>query len=319
MSKVESDRRYKITNWRDYNRSLVQRGSLTIWIEEGVTDRWYALREAGRNGHPLVYSDEVILMALTIRCVYNLPLRALEGFLCSILQIMGVHLSVPSYTQICRRTKTMGKHLKRMTKRRPTDIVFDSTGLKVYGEGEWKVRAHGVSKRRTWRKLHVAIDPASGEIVVNELTDNSAGDAPTAEGMLDKVHNNVQRVYGDGAYDSIKFRKKVHSKGAVPKVPPPRNATRSTHDEQAHHQRNGAIALINGLGGDDTARALWKKLTGYHVRSLVETTMFRYKTIFGPVLRSRSWDNQRTESSVKCLVLNRMTKLGMPCGIWVEG
>lgn len=318
MSEGLATRRYKITNWKDYNRSLVQRGSLSIWMEEGIVDSWHAPRVTKRNGHPLVYSDDVILMALTVRCVYSLPLRALEGFLRSILVIMAVELRVPSYTQICRRAKVMGKLLQRLTKRRPTDIVFDSTGLKVYGEGEWKVRTHGVSKRRTWRKLHIAIDPASGEIIVGELTDNSAGDALTAEGMLDRIHDNVRRVYGDGAYDSIKFRKKVHSKGAVPKVPPPRSAVKSESAEEAHHQRNDAIAIINGFGGDDAARALWKKLTGYHIRSLVETTMFRYKTIFGPVLQSRSWDNQCTESSLKCLVLNRMTNLGMPQGIWVE-
>jgi hypothetical protein len=318
MSKVRPTHRYKITNWKDYNKSLVLRGSLTIWIEEGITDRWHAPKEAKRNGHPLVYSDEVILMALTIRYVYNLPLRALEGFLCSILAIMGVLLNVPSYTQICRRAKTMGKHLERVTKRRPTDIVFDSTGLKVYGEGEWKVRTHGVSKLRTWRKLHLAIDPASGEIVVAKLTDNSAGDAPSAVDMLDSVHGNVQRVYGDGAYDSMNFRKKVWSKGAISKVPPPRNAVMSKSTKGAHLQRNNAIATINGLGGGDTARSLWKKLEGYHTRSLVETTMFRYKTIFGPTLRSRSWDNQQTEGILKCLTLNKMTRMGMPRGVWTD-
>ena len=174
--------------------------------------------------------------------------------------------------------------------------MFDSTGLKVYGEGEWQVRAHGASKRRTWRKLHLAIDPRSGEVLVAELTDHSKGDAQVAEGMMGKVHGNVRRVYGDGAYDSHRLRKKISDKGAEPKIPPPRNAVKGTLVDEATRKRNAAISAINGLGGDDEARALWKKLEGDHTRSRVETTMFRFKIIFGSDLRSRVWENQHTEA-----------------------
>ena len=254
-------KRYSVKNWAEYNTSLVSRGSLTIWIDDDIAEKWWASSEEKRNGHPLVYSDETILMALTIRFVYNLPLRALEGFLQSILLLLGLSLKAPCYTQICRRTKNLGKALKCLSKRRPTDIVFDSTGLKVYGEGEWKVRVHGTSKRRTWRKLHIAMDPNSGEVVLAEITENSKGDAQVAEGMMNSVPKSVQNIYGDGAYDSIGLRRKIHSKGAKPKIPPPRNAVvnREASDEAAL-ERNQAIQAIKGLGGDDSARSLWKKL-----------------------------------------------------------
>lgn len=157
-------KKYSIKNWSEYNTSLIARGSLTVWVDDDIAEKWQASNKEKRTGHPLVYSDEAILMALTIRFVYNLPLRALEGFLGSVLTILGLSLKVPCYTQICRRAKNLEKALNRLSKRRPTDIVFDSTGLKVYGEGEWKVRIHGTSKRRTWRKLHIAMDPNSGEI-----------------------------------------------------------------------------------------------------------------------------------------------------------
>jgi len=318
MPKSESKRRYRITNWAEYNRSLIERGNLTIWIDDEAAKKWLAPKEKGKNGRPKTYSDEAILIALTLRVVFKLPLRALEGFLKSVIILMQLALPVPSYSQICRRAGSLGKELKKLSRKRPTDVVFDSTGLKVYGEGEWKVRTHGVSKRRTWRKLHLAIDPSSGEILVAELTDNSKGDAQVAEGMMGKIHGNVQRVYGDGAYDSLELRKKIAAKGADPKIPPPRNAVQGDPVDEATRKRNEAISAIKGFGGDDEARALWKKLEGYHTRSLVETTMFRLKTIFDGNLRSRTWENQRAEAMVKCLVLNRMTRLGMPVGYWKE-
>ena len=126
-------------------------------------------------------------MLLLLREVYHLPLRGLQGFISSLFSFMGVRLPVPCYSQICRRAKHMKKALKRYKKRSAIDLVFDSTGLKVYGEGEWKVRKHGAGKRRTWKKLHLGIDLSTQEIVVAELTDRDGGDAATAEKMLDKI------------------------------------------------------------------------------------------------------------------------------------
>lgn len=311
-------KKYSIKNWSKYNTSLVARGSLAIWIDKDIATKWQAPIEEKRNGHPLLYSDEAILMILIIRCVYNLPLRASEGFLKSVMLFLAPSLQVPCYTQICRRAKTLGKSLKRLSRRHPTDIVFDSTGLKVYGEGEWKVRTHGLSKRRTWRKLHIAMDPNSGEIIVAKLTENSKGDAAVAKGMMSRIPENVQNIYGDGAYDSTALRKQIHAKGATPKIPPLRNAVSGKILDEAVRARNLAIKAIEGLGGDATARSLWKKLTGYHRRSLVETTMFRYKQIFGATLRSRSWDNQQVEALLKCRILNTMNNLGRPNGYWEE-
>lgn len=318
MSKSNAARRYRITNWSDYNKSLITRGSLTVWIDNKVWQRWYAPRQSKRNGHPIVYADEVFLMALTIRAVYSLPLRALEGFLQSILCLLKVDLKAPSYTQICRRSKTLGRRLKRLSQKRPTDIVFDSTGLKVYGEGEWKVRVHGKSKRRTWRKLHIGMDPDSGQILAAELTSNSEGDGAVAERLIGAMPKSVVRYYGDGAYDSIGLRRKIAGAGAIPKIAPPRNAAIGSDCDEATKLRNKAILEIHGLGGDDRARTLWKKLIGYHRRSLVETTMYRFKQTFGAVLRSRCWENQVTETNIKCLILNAMCDLSGPEGHWEE-
>lgn len=278
----------------------------------------YSYREKGR---PQIYSDDAILCALLVRTVYHLPLRALQGFLHSLTLLLNLSICVPSYTQICRRAKNLGKALKKLSNRQPCDIVFDSTGLKVYGEGEWKVRQHGTSKRRTWRKFHIGMDPDSKEIIVAELTSNGAnsGDGKVAKKLMKKVPKRVKRVFGDGAYDGIEFRREVENAGAEALVPPPRDAV--IHEDSvdpAVIKRNDAIREIMGLGGDDGARKLWKILRGYHIRSLGETTMYRIKQLTGANLRSREWDRQCTEGYVKCMVINMMTRLGMPKGLWEE-
>ncbi len=311
-------RRFRITNWSPYNASLIQRGNLNIWFSEDVIRGWRA-KSQDKNGRPFVYSDDAILAILMMRTVFRLPLRALEGFLRSLIQMRGLDVPIPSYTQISRRAKGLKKTLKRLSQRLPTAIVFDSTGLKVYGEGEWKVRMQGTSKRRTWRKLHIAVDPRSMEVVVAELTDNKAADSPIAEKLLEKCPKSVERAYGDKAYDRFRLRRRLHNLGIEAISAPSNNA--KMHRESSEggvQERNRAIMQVEGLGGDELARRLWKKLKGYHTRSLVETTMYRFKQLMGDRLQSREWDRQYVEVHVKSFVLNKMTRLGMPKGVWEE-
>jgi len=310
--------KYRIRNWPQYNKALIQRGSITLWFSEETVHKWHQTTPTGKRGRPQIYSDEAILCALLIRTVYRCPLRALQGFLASIILLLGLTISIPSYSQMCRRAKDLGKALKKLSHRRPHDIVFDSTGLKVYGEGEWKVKKHGKSKRRTWRKLHIGMDPDSGEIIVSELTENGVGggDSQTAENLINRAPKGVKRVLGDGAYDGIDFRRKIEEIGAEPLIPPPRDAVVHKVADPALIKRNHAICEIAGLGGDDEARRLWKKLKGYHRRSLAETAMYRIKQLTGSKLKSREWNRQCVEAQVKCLVINVMTRLGMPIGQW---
>jgi Transposase DDE domain len=314
----ETKGKYRIRNWSEYNKALIQRGSITLWFSEDAIDQWHKAEHTGKKGRPQIYSDEAILCALLIRAVYHKPLRALEGFLRSMVILLQLTICVPSYTQICRRAKDLGRALKKLSHGQPRDIIFDTTGLKVYGEGEWKVRQHGISKRRTWRKLHIGMDPDSGEIIVAELTSNGvgAGDGEIAEKLIEKAPKGIKRVFGDGAYDGLDFRRKIESIGAEPLIPPPRDAIVHRDVEAAVRKRDYAVLEIIGSGADDKARKLWKKLKGYHRRSLVETTMYRIKQLTGSNLRHREWSRQCTEAYIKCLVINKMTKLGMPIGEW---
>lgn len=304
--------RYRIRNWNEYNRSLIQRGSLTVWFSEDAIKKWLAPRDIGKRGRPELFSDDAILTALMIRFVFHLPLRALQGFLTSLVMILAVALPVPCYTQICRRAKSLGKELEKLSRKNISDIVIDSTGLKVYGEGEWKVRQHGISKRRTWKKIHLAVCPDSHEIVLEMLTDNKVADCEVYPKFLDALPKSVKRTFGDGAYDAKACYAANMKHGSTPIIPPDRNAVFQKEAPAYMETRNNNLLEIMGLGGDDGARKLWKKLKGYHRRSLAETAMFRFKRMLGGDLKSRIVENQRAETRAKCQALNIMTRLGMP-------
>ncbi|MGB8704746.1 MAG: IS5 family transposase [Gillisia sp.] len=308
---------YKIRNWANYNRALIQRGSINIWVEEESLEKWYSSFHTCQAGRPEKYSDDAILMLLMLREVFKLTLRSLQGFTKSLFKIMGLDLSVPSYSQVSRRAQTLQKRIRRLIKgKKSRHIIFDSTGLKVYGEGEWKVKVHGKSKRRTWRKFHIGIDAETQDILCCELTENSRGDAEVAEKMLDSFKT-VKSARGDGAYDGQRFRKKVHEKGGRCIVPPPKGATYKGADDEWEKERDQSLAAINGFGGGEDGRRLWKICSQYHRRSLVETAMFRLKRMFGDGLKSRSIGAQKTEVICKSLVINKMNKLGMPKGKWL--
>ena len=316
---MQDEPTYRIRNWPEYNRALIQRGSITIWIEENSVRNWFFLSHTCQAGRPATYSNEAMLMMLLLREVYKLTLRGLQGFVSSIFLMMGLNLPVPSYSQISRRAKLLHKQINRLVQgKKARHIIFDSTGLKVYGEGEWKMKVHGKAKRRTWRKFHIGIDAETQDILCCELTENNEGDAEVAEYMLEKLPCRVKSARGDGAYDASRCRKKVHDKGGTCIVPPPRDAAyKSTIRNVWEQERNAAIAAIQGFGGDDIGRKIWKICSGYHERSLVETAMLRVKKMFGDKLKARNLGAQKTETICKCLIINRMNKIGMPRFEWI--
>src|ERR1051325_2171007 len=162
--------RYRIRNWREYNRALVNRGRLTVWFDEQALAGWRHTAPARGPGAPRLYADLAIECALVFKSVYHLSLRAAQGFLSSVMELMTLTLPVPDYSTVSRRQGVLQRQLSPSGCNGPRHIVIDSTGLKVYGAGEWRVCKHRVSRRRTWRKLHLGIDEATKEIVAMELT-----------------------------------------------------------------------------------------------------------------------------------------------------
>jgi len=304
---------YKITNWRKYNESLVQRGSITFWFSDDVLDRWHHANDRPKVGHPFVYSDAAIECLLALRELFQLPYRQTEGLGRSLAQLMQVEIPIPDYTSLAKRAAEIGISLDVSKHTGPIDVVVDSTGLKVFGEGEWKMRNHGKSKRRTWRKLHLAVNPETQEIEAEVLTENSGHDADQVEDLLDQITAPMDAFYGDGAYDQWKVYGTLETKGIRPIIPPRRNAKIKQHGNSSGSPlpRDLAIRQIRRLG-----RKRWKETIGYHLRSLSETAMHRMKCCFGNKLKNRDLKNQRTEARLRCKILNHFTHLGLPQFEW---
>lgn len=302
--------KYRIRNWSEYNKSLKNRGSITFWFSEEVAQKWYSNEPSDSPGRPYLYSDDAILCALMVRSVFHCRLRQLQGFIESLIALLGLDLDCPHYSIFCRRAKKLSIPLTKPLKEgEHLNIVFDSTGLKVFGEGEWKTRKHGYSKRRTWRKLHVGMCADTQQIVIGALSSNNVTDDAAMAKMMDGLEDvSLGDVFGDGAYDTIDCRMAIHDRGGRQIIPPPKNARLATKNPfPCQLARNEAVKKMREAGRDE-----WKNEVGYHKRSLVETAMFRLKMIMGGDLKARIWENQVSEAMIKLQALNKMTELGMP-------
>jgi hypothetical protein len=227
----------------------------------------------------------------------------------SLFKMQGIDFSCCDFSLLSKRAAEVGKHLERIAQKvgHVAHLVFDSTGLKVYGEGEWKVRTHGKDKRRKWKKLHLAVDTQTHQIVGHLLTGAKAHDGEKLKPLLRNVKK-VGRGYGDGAYDQHQCYQILAAKGARPVIPPRKNAKPSQIVwTEAEQWRNLNVNACEALG-----RKEWKVGVGYHRRSLAETHVGRFKQIFTGHLQAQKLANQKAEIAIKVKLLNYMATLGMP-------
>lgn len=309
-------RTYRVRNWKEYNQSLVQRGSVTLWISEEVLKKWQTSKKTGKRGRPKKYPDEILQCILCLKAVYNLPFRAVEGFVKSLFLLQRVDLQVPDYSLLCKRQK----HLTiTLPKSKPSGeglhLVIDTTGLKVFGEGEWKTRQHGVAKKRLWRKLHLAINSKTQMIEAVELTELGVQDSEGFSRLLNCIEDPIDTAIGDGAYDRFSCYESIEKRGGKGIFPPQHNAV--TSDERTANRKKASARAVSKR--DETIQAVrslgrkgWKEEVGYHRRSLAETGMFRFKTILGRRLRTHHLENQIVEAKIWCSIINTMTLQGMP-------
>src|SRR3954454_20248907 len=302
-----AEQKRKVTNWRDYDESLRRRGSLTVWFSDEAVKAWEAERRTSRGGQP-EYSDLAILTALTFKAVFRLAYRQTEGLIGSVIGLLGLDLAVPDHSTLCRRAETL--EVPRPKPRgagaddaaggadggaEPMHLLVDSTGLKLYGAGEWLVEKHGAKRRRSWRKMHLGVDAATGRIVAATLTDRDEDDAAQVGPLLDQVADPVASVTADGAYDQEGVYADVaerHPEAEVV-VPPRSTAVPSESAKTAPTQRDRHLQLIAEKG-----RMGWQKATGYNARARAEAAISRYKRVIGDGLHARTDRRRVTEVNV---------------------
>lgn len=296
---------YPTTNWPEYNAALKRRGSLEVWLDPAMA--WFAVPD-GRAGRPLRFSDQAIEFCLTLKVLFRLPLRQVTGLVESLLRMAGLDWPVPDYTTLCRRQRTLSVDLGGRSSADGLHLLVDSTGIKMMGEGEWKTRKHGASRRRQWRKVHIGIDARTLDIRAIEVTTNAVGDAPTLPDLLAQIpaDETIVSVGGDGAYDTRDCHAAIAGHDAEPIIPVRRNGRPWTKDGPGVDARNETLRSMKRLG-----RAIWKKWSGYHRRSLVETKMHCFK-LLGSRVAARTFERQVTELKVRATILNRFSEIGTP-------
>ena len=296
--------RCKTSNWRAYNQSLKQRGSLTVWLD---ADMEWETRPSGKRGRQQAYSDAAIQVCLTLKVLFGLPLRQATGFMESLLKLSGLPWTVPDFSTLSRRHKTLNVAIPYRRKAN-LHLLIDSTWIKVEGEGEWQRRKHGGSRRRVWRKIHIAIDEETLEIRAVEVTSSAIGDAPILSERLDQIDpsESIFSVTAGGAFDTRACHDAIAARAATAVIPPRKNARFWKPSSDGAKARNEALRTCKRLG-----RAIWRKWSRYHRRSRVETKMNCIKQL-GQRLMVKAFDRQVSEVQVRVVLLNRFTALGTP-------
>lgn len=293
----------KVSNWSSYNQALVKRGSITFWVDDKAIESWYCTELHGGKGRSNTFSDLAIETALVLKGVFSLPLRATEGFLNSIFHLMDVDCRSPGYSCLSKRARSVQIHYKNPSRGDIAHVVIDSTGVKTFGEGEWHVKKHGKEKRRRWRKMHLAVDSQTHEVIAAQVSLDSVGDNEVLPSLLNSLCRKVKQVSADGAYDTKACYEVIDGKGAKATIPPRKNAG---YWEDGH-PRNEAVDALKADELDD-----WKKRENYHQRSLSETAMYRYKQLINPKLSFKHYNAQVAEILAGVKAMNKVIELGMP-------
>jgi hypothetical protein len=299
---------YRVNNWAAYDKALRDRGDITLWISQDAIDAWTP-PQTGKRGAQPVYSNLAIETTLALRLIFDQPLRQTEGFLRSILKLMNLTLPCPDHTTLSRRHATVV--VRRTIVRAPQgpmDVIVDSTGLKVCGQGAWHRQQHGEKKVKRWKKLHVGVDDR-GHMVASTVTESHEQDPSHVPKLLDQIDRDIDRFIAGGIYDGEPVYAAVldHSPGVRVIIPPRKGAVVSLTASTSPTQRDHHVVAI-----ERTGRFAWKRTSGYDDQADAEHAFSRFKRVFGDRLRAKRDAAQEREASLACQVLNRMLELGRP-------
>ena len=217
-----------------------------------------------------------------------------------------LNCAVPDYTTLCRRQKTLAVQIPYRRADGPLNLLVDSTGIKFLGDGEWQARKHGVQGRRQWRKVHLAMDTATSDIRAVEFTPGSDGDSPILPELLDQIpdEQEIGTVTADGAYDTRRCHTAINTRQATAIIPIHKNGRPWKEDCPPAIARHETLRATRHYG-----RALWKRWTGYHLRSRIEAKM-RCLKAFGERIAATHPDSQTAEIQIRVALMNRFSALG---------
>ena len=308
--------RYRVRNWRDYDRALVRRGEITLWFDRCLVKAWKPPK-SNRRGASRRYSEAVIVCVLTLKAVFHLSNREVEGLVRSLLKLMRVRLPTPDHTTLSRRAGQLEVPLSPSASREPLQVLLDSSGVQIMGSSAWREWQNArwrqaQSGRQDFRKIHLALNAESGEIVAVEVTDKFEHDKEQVTPLLAQIPGEIDQVIADGNYDFHSAREAIEARGAREVIPPRVDAVINPHVPRP--ERDRAIRRIRRLG----SRTAWKREAGYHRRNLVETAFSRMKRRLGQRLSSRKKSRQIQEGRIWCCVLNQMAHVGLPKSIAVR-
>ena len=231
----------KKRDWSKYNKALVERGNLTFYVDEDILKR---NRQVKTFGRPRQFSHPLIQFLLILKIQYSLTYRMLEGFAKNILSRLYPNISLPSYSVICRRAAELKDQLPKLSSRKPQVVLIDATGIKVYGEGEWKVKVQGKTKRRKWIKLHIGVDERAQEVIALEVTAGNIADCKAGKTVIEKLPKSMKIMKADTGYDTKNIRSLIRKRGAKSLIPPRKNAVKKGEDKE----RDDALCEMRGFG-----------------------------------------------------------------------
>jgi hypothetical protein len=300
-------------DWSKYSKALVNRGKLTLFIRKDFADTWYIKYDEcspRARGGQAKYSEAAITTLLSLRFVFKLPLRTIEGLAQSLVEMAGVDIDVPDYSTLSIKLRNM--KIKLPVMRKDTSggqvVSLDSTGVKIHGQGEWNRKKHNQKDRRQWVKVHLIVDNDTMQILGAEATADDVHDCEGFDQLIDVLPNKINKLLGDGAYDTLESHKKSLENGIELVALPRGNAVIDLKSTEQHiSKRNEHVSKYKEKG-----IYAWANKYGYWARNRVESTISRFKTTFSGSLSSRKIESQKNEIILKCKILNIFANLTLP-------
>lgn len=302
MSRATMGTRYKPKDWKSYTDGKRREGNIFILISPDIAEWWYANHNEKKRGKPTLFSETSIETCLMFRQFLDKPLRQTQGYLIGLFNKLEIELPIPDYTTLSKRSFSLKPLYRISFPKEDLWVIIDSTGLKIHRGNAWCDEKYDL-KRKPWKKLHIALDADSGEVIADSLTDGHVSDSSQVSVLREQCPDNLEGFYADGSYDRTETYSALNQfqpDWPVDTIIPPIDTSLFPEDPAIElDQRQKHLEFIYHHGRKD-----WEIAKGYGKRNLVESFFARYKTNFGEGLKARDNSAQNTEVAINCKLLN---------------